>query len=139
MFLLYVEHLLFGDGSQQFYFSLVCLHGGVFINRLLSIGLNFLTVSSILALKPDIVLNFNEFGFNSTLLDGLDSMGFQEATPIQEQTIPVILQQHDLIACAQTGTGKTAAYLLPILHKLSQNPREVVNAIIIVPTRELAM
>lgn len=119
--------------------ALFALHGGVFINRLLSIGLNFLTFSSILALKPDIVLNFNEFGFNSTLLDGLDSMGFQEATPIQEQTIPVILQQHDLIACAQTGTGKTAAYLLPILHKLSQNPREVVNAIIIVPTRELAM
>src|SRR5690606_36996721 len=102
MFLLYVEHLLFGDGSQQFYFSLVCLHGGVFINRLLSIGLNFLTFSSILALKPDIVLNSNEFGFNSTLLDGLDSMGFQEATPIQEQTIPVILQQHDLIACARS-------------------------------------
>lgn len=66
-------------------------------------------------------------------------MGFKEATPIQEQTIPVILQQHDLIACAQTGTGKTAAYLLPILHKLTQNPREVVNTLIIVPTRELAV
>jgi superfamily II DNA/RNA helicase len=66
-------------------------------------------------------------------------MGFQEATPIQEQTIPVTLQGYDLIACAQTGTGKTAAYLLPILHKLTQNPQELVNTIIIVPTRELAM
>jgi superfamily II DNA/RNA helicase len=84
-------------------------------------------------------LNFNEFGFASTLEEGLDSMGFQEATPIQEQTIPVTLQGYDLIACAQTGTGKTAAYLLPILHKLTQNPQELVNTIIIVPTRELAM
>ncbi|HMR19669.1 MAG TPA: DEAD/DEAH box helicase [Sphingobacterium sp.] len=84
-------------------------------------------------------MNFNEFGFDPTLVDGLDSMGFTEATPIQEQTIPVILKGHDLIACAQTGTGKTAAYLLPILHNITQNPQEKIKAIIIVPTRELAM
>lgn len=83
-------------------------------------------------------MKFDEFGFDPTLVDGLDSMGFTEATPIQEQTIPVILQQKDLIACAQTGTGKTAAYLLPILHKITKNPQEKVNTIVIVPTRELA-
>ena len=84
-------------------------------------------------------MNFNEFGFSPALEDGLDSMGFVAATPIQEQTIPIILQHKDLIACAQTGTGKTAAYLLPILHKLTQNPQERVNTIILVPTRELAL
>jgi len=66
-------------------------------------------------------------------------MGFSEATPIQEQTIPVILEGRDLIACAQTGTGKTAAYLLPILHKLAKDPQERVNAMVLAPTRELAM
>lgn len=66
-------------------------------------------------------------------------MGFTDATAIQEQTIPVILQHKDIIACAQTGTGKTASYLLPILEKLAQHPAEHVNAIILVPTRELAL
>lgn len=84
-------------------------------------------------------MEFNEFGFESTLEDGLDSMGFTKATPIQEQTIPVILQHKDLIACAQTGTGKTAAYLLPILNKITQDPKPEVNTIILVPTRELAL
>ncbi len=84
-------------------------------------------------------MKFDEFGFGPALTEGLDSMGFVEATPIQEQTIPVISQQHDLIACAQTGTGKTAAYLLPILHKIAENPQERVNTIILVPTRELAL
>ncbi len=84
-------------------------------------------------------MKFDDFGFGPALTEGLDSMGFIEATPIQEQTIPVILQQNDLIACAQTGTGKTAAYLLPILHKIAENPIERVNALILVPTRELAL
>jgi len=84
-------------------------------------------------------LDFNAFGFGPALEDGLDSMGYVSATPIQEETIPVILQNRDLIACAQTGTGKTAAYLLPILHKIAQDPHERVNTIIIVPTRELAL
>lgn len=66
-------------------------------------------------------------------------MGFTKATPIQEQTIPVILQEQDLIACAQTGTGKTAAYLLPILNKITQDPKPEINTIILVPTRELAL
>ncbi|NGM63361.1 DEAD/DEAH box helicase [Sphingobacterium sp. SGG-5] len=84
-------------------------------------------------------MKFDEFGFGPALSEGLDSMGFTEATPIQEQTIPVILQKSDLIACAQTGTGKTAAYLLPILHKIADNPQERVNTLILVPTRELAL
>ncbi|MDR2285080.1 MAG: DEAD/DEAH box helicase [Sphingobacterium sp.] len=84
-------------------------------------------------------MRFDEFGFIPTLEEGLDTMGFVEATPIQEQTIPVILDNKDLIACAQTGTGKTAAYLLPILHKNGLEPRERVDTIILVPTRELAL
>lgn len=74
-------------------------------------------------------------------MDGLDAMNFQEATPIQEQTIPVILEGKDLIACAQTGTGKTAAYVLPIINELSKgnHPENSVNAVIMAPTRELAL
>jgi len=72
-------------------------------------------------------------------MEGLSSMGFETPTPIQEKTIPVILAGKDLIACAQTGTGKTAAYLLPILSNLSANPSEYVDTLIISPTRELAL
>ncbi|WDF67492.1 DEAD/DEAH box helicase [Sphingobacterium oryzagri] len=84
-------------------------------------------------------MKFTEFGFSATLEEGLDSMGFVEATPIQTQAIPVILKQHDLIACAQTGTGKTASYLLPVLNRIADNPQEKVNTLILVPTRELAL
>lgn len=84
-------------------------------------------------------MKFTEFNFSPTLAEGLDSMGFEEATPIQEKTIPVILEGKDIIACAQTGTGKTASYLLPILNKIAENPREQINSLIIVPTRELAI
>ncbi|HNP98452.1 MAG TPA: DEAD/DEAH box helicase, partial [Bacteroidia bacterium] len=66
-------------------------------------------------------MNFSDFGLCDSLMDGLDSMGFFKPTPIQEQVIPDILNGHDVIACAQTGTGKTAAYLLPLLHKISRN------------------
>ena len=58
-------------------------------------------------------MTFHDFKFNQTLLDGLDAMGFDTPTPIQQQAIPAVLNNVDLIACAQTGTGKTAAYLLP--------------------------
>lgn len=84
-------------------------------------------------------MKFKEFGFSPSLEEGLDTMGFAEATPIQENTIPIILKHQDIIACAQTGTGKTAAYLLPILNKITENPQEKVNTIILVPTRELAI
>lgn len=66
-------------------------------------------------------------------------MGFENATPIQEKTIPIIAAGKDLIACAQTGTGKTAAFLLPILSKLSAYPSDYVDTLIISPTRELAL
>lgn len=66
-------------------------------------------------------------------------MGFQKPTPIQEQSIPAIMAGKDLIACAQTGTGKTAAYILPILHRLLNTETRHLNTLVIVPTRELAL
>lgn len=84
-------------------------------------------------------MKFSELNLIPELMDGLDAMGFEECTPVQEMTMPVILEDRDLIACAQTGTGKTAAYLLPILHKLSNRKEHSVNTIILVPTRELAI
>lgn len=84
-------------------------------------------------------MTFDDFQFNYDLLDGLDAMGYKQATPIQEQAIPLIINGDDIIACAQTGTGKTAAFLLPILDRLSygEHPKGI-NTIIIAPTRELA-
>ncbi|MCL3778876.1 DEAD/DEAH box helicase [Prolixibacteraceae bacterium JC049] len=84
-------------------------------------------------------MKFHEFDICDDILDGIEDMGFEEATPIQEKTIPVILDGHDLIACAQTGTGKTAAYLLPVLEELSYGDSESMNTLILVPTRELAL
>ena len=85
-------------------------------------------------------MRFDEFDFQPALLDAIDAMNFSECTPIQEKAIPVLLQGHDLIGIAQTGTGKTAAYLLPVLDKLSSGhyPEDSVNCLIMVPTRELA-
>lgn len=83
-------------------------------------------------------MKFEEFKLNEHLLEGLSYMGFNEATPIQEQAIPVIIEGKDLIASAQTGTGKTAAFILPILHKLTDH-HDKLNTLIIVPTRELAV
>lgn len=65
-------------------------------------------------------MKFSELHLNGDVLEALDAMRFEECTPIQEKSIPVILEGRDLIAVAQTGTGKTAAYLLPILNKLSE-------------------
>ncbi|MCU4177214.1 DEAD/DEAH box helicase [Carboxylicivirga sp. N1Y90] len=84
-------------------------------------------------------MEFKEFDFSNELLDGLDSMRFEKATPVQERTIPIIKEGKDLIAVAQTGTGKTAAYLLPVLDKLVRDGHNKINALIIVPTRELAI
>jgi superfamily II DNA/RNA helicase len=85
-------------------------------------------------------VRFDEFDFQPALLDAIDAMNFQECTPIQEKAIPLLLQGRDLIGIAQTGTGKTAAYLLPVLDKLSNGryPENAVNCLIMVPTRELA-
>ena len=85
-------------------------------------------------------MHFDELDLEDEILDGLEDMNFREMTPVQEHTIPVILEGRDIIGCAQTGTGKTAAYTLPLLNKLllEGNPDNVVKSLIIVPTRELA-
>lgn len=84
-------------------------------------------------------MKFNEFDFTQEVLDGLDAMRFDQATPVQEMAIPVIKTGSDLIACAQTGTGKTAAYLLPILDRIVRERSTGTTALILVPTRELAL
>jgi len=83
-------------------------------------------------------LDFKDFNFNPDLLEGLLAMGFKNATPIQQQAIPLILAKKDLIACAQTGTGKTGAYLLPIMNMLTENHDRHNTTLILAPTRELA-
>ncbi len=84
-------------------------------------------------------MKFSDFHLHPNLLEGLSSMGFDTPTPIQEQAIPVIMEGKDLIACAQTGTGKTAAYLLPILNGLTHAKSDYADTLIVVPTRELAL
>ena len=85
-------------------------------------------------------MRFDELDLHRDILQGIEMMNFREMTPVQEHTIPVILSGRDLIGCAQTGTGKTAAYTLPLLEKLLRegNPDNVVKSLIVVPTRELA-
>lgn len=82
---------------------------------------------------------FTEFGFDDELMDSLDAMHFEEATPIQSEAIPVIMDGSDLIACAQTGTGKTAAYLLPVINDILYTEGGNIDTVILVPTRELAI
>ncbi len=84
-------------------------------------------------------MNFNDFDLHEDVLNAVDSMNYQQATPIQEQAIPHILSGNDLLACAQTGTGKTAAYLIPILDKVAHESNTSTAALILVPTRELAV
>lgn len=85
-------------------------------------------------------MEFSELNLEDSVLEALDAMNFHECTPIQEHTIPVILENHDVIGVAPTGTGKTAAYLLPVLNQLSKGgyPEDAINCIIMSPTRELA-
>lgn len=86
-------------------------------------------------------VSFKDLNFESTLDEALDAMGFKEPTPIQALAIPKILEGKDMIACAQTGTGKTAAFVLPILNKLAEHPNKSgkINTLIVAPTRELAL
>ena len=84
-------------------------------------------------------MKFKDMGLDENILEALEYMGFDEATPIQEQAIPAVLSDRDLIACAQTGTGKTAAFVLPVLHKLANKQDSHTNTLILVPTRELAI
>ncbi len=86
-------------------------------------------------------MKFTDLGLDQRILDSIDSMGYETATPVQQQVMLPILQGKDIIASAQTGTGKTAAFLLPLLHRLltTQHAQNDINAMVIVPTRELAI
>ncbi len=84
-------------------------------------------------------MTFDELDLIPELLESIDYMGFKETTPIQEKTIPIILSGKDLIACAQTGTGKTAAFLLPVMNGISKKRSNHTHSLILVPTRELAI
>ena len=85
-------------------------------------------------------MRFDEFDLGYDVLDALDAMHFEECTPIQEKAIGPILDGNDMIACAQTGTGKTAAYLLPIISLINDGgfPEDAINCVVMVPTHELA-
>ncbi|HEY5446704.1 MAG TPA: DEAD/DEAH box helicase, partial [Pyrinomonadaceae bacterium] len=84
-------------------------------------------------------MNFSELGLDAAQLRAIESLGYTDPTPIQRQAIPVIHDGQDLIGCAETGTGKTAAFLLPILKRLSDTRRPGVRVLVLAPTRELAL
>lgn len=86
-------------------------------------------------------MTFGDFKFSKGINEGLDAMGFDNPTPIQEKAIPPILKKQDLIGCAQTGTGKTAAYILPLLEHISNETsgKGQIHTLVLAPTRELAM
>src|SRR5215813_9396545 len=81
---------------------------------------------------------FSHFGLSPELLRGIRDLGFARPTPIQKDTIPAVLEGRDVLACAVTGSGKTAAFLLPIFQRLSGKKRGVTRALVVTPTRELA-
>src|SRR6056297_3632159 len=84
-------------------------------------------------------MKFSELAVHDDILDAISYMGFEKTTPIQEQAIPQILDNKDLIACAQTGTGKTAAFVIPVLDMILDQPAGETTTLILVPTRELAV
>lgn len=86
-------------------------------------------------------MKFTDFPFHPSLQEGIEASNYIDATPVQEQVIPLILEGRDIIASAQTGTGKTAAFLLPLIHKIISGPPQgdSITSLIIVPTRELAI
>src|ERR1051326_3415193 len=84
-------------------------------------------------------MNFIELNLNESIVNALHQKGYAQPTPIQEKAIPVILQGKDIFGCAQTGTGKTAAFALPILQRLQGKGGKGIKALILAPTRELAL
>lgn len=84
-------------------------------------------------------MNFSELNLNPQLIEAIGYANYVKATPIQEMSIPIILQGRDIIGCAQTGTGKTAAFALPVMSKLLEKETNKIQALVIVPTRELAI
>lgn len=83
-------------------------------------------------------MDFKQLGLQTALVSACESAGFIAPTPIQEQAIPAILEGSDIIACAETGTGKTAAFLLPLIQSLTETKRSGVAVLVLAPTRELA-
>src|ERR671928_905978 len=83
-------------------------------------------------------MKFEELGLAPALLRAVESAGYTEPTPIQEKAIPIVLTGADLIGCAETGTGKTAAFLLPTIQRMAASPRPGVRVLVLAPTRELA-
>ncbi|HEY6509035.1 MAG TPA: DEAD/DEAH box helicase, partial [Vicinamibacterales bacterium] len=83
-------------------------------------------------------MSFSTFSLHPSLLSGIRELGFVQPTPIQSEAIPIAVSGRDLLACAQTGSGKTAAFLLPIMNRLIDHPRRTTRALILTPTRELA-
>ena len=89
-------------------------------------------------------MKFEEMNLVAPLLTAVEANGYQEPTPIQRETIPLVLEGKDILGCAQTGTGKTAAFALPILQRLAQTGRQFkgkrpIRALVLTPTRELAL
>jgi ATP-dependent RNA helicase RhlE len=84
-------------------------------------------------------MNFDELKLNPQLIEAIGYANYVKATPIQELSIPIILEGRDIIGCAQTGTGKTAAFALPVMSKLLEKETNKIQALVIVPTRELAI
>ncbi len=89
-------------------------------------------------------MTFESLGLSQSLLNALKKEGYETPTPIQAQAIPLVLEGHDVLGCAQTGTGKTAAFALPMLQKLAENKapnssKRPIRALVLTPTRELAM
>lgn len=97
-------------------------------------------MKSVLCLHPAIgdIVNFSEFGFDSRIAAAVSACGYQTPTPIQRETIPAAMKGRDVMGLAQTGTGKTAAFALPIMEQLLDGPRGTLRAVVLAPTRELA-
>ena len=83
-------------------------------------------------------MSFQSLGLDPRLLKNVETQGYTVTTPIQKKAIPAILEGRDVVGLAQTGTGKTAAFVLPLLHRLMTGPRHQLRALIVGPTRELA-
>src|SRR5918998_5709774 len=88
--------------------------------------------------RQRIFMNFSQLGLEDAIVRRCESLGYTEPTPIQKQAIPVVLDNSDMIGCAETGTGKTAAFLLPIIQRISKSQRPGIRVLILAPTRELA-
>jgi ATP-dependent RNA helicase RhlE len=84
-------------------------------------------------------MSFQEFGLHESILSRLAEIGFENPTPIQREAIPLVMQGRDLLGSAQTGTGKTAAFMLPVLHRLLAEPAQGTQVLVLEPTRELAI